>query len=73
MNDCLGSRNEINQKIKGEEKKTIVSTSLASGTVCASDLDGCGAVLYMYLNNRSDTLRGMPPPRSDSYREKKED
>ncbi|KAF9805557.1 hypothetical protein SFRURICE_020942 [Spodoptera frugiperda] len=44
-----------------------------SGTVCASDLDGCGAVLYMYLNNRSDTLRGMPPPRSDSYREKKED
>lgn len=39
----------------------------ANGTVWMSFFDGCGAVLYMYLNNWSTWLRGMPPPRSEIF------
>lgn len=36
-----------------------------------SERDGSGAVEYMYWNSRSSLERGMPPPMSDSCKEKR--
>lgn len=53
------------RKVKKSFQGKIVDDSPAKGTVCMSDLDGCGAVEYMYLKSWSTWLLAIPPPRSE--------